>query len=121
MALAGRPSFPVSAALLPGLSIEHADDIVVVKLHAGDHLGPELNPLRISLQGWGHAPEPRRVIPAPGRDDLAVGAEGHGYDGARMGQEGSERGAVGDIPQPGGPGGADGQYGPAVGAEGDGL
>ena len=57
-------------------------------------------------QGWadgpagGGVPEPRRLVPAPGEDRLAVGAERHGGHPGRMRHGLAERPAGGGVPEP---------------------
>ena len=48
----------------------------------------------------GGVPQPRRLVPAPGEDRLAVGAERHGMDIAECTSGLAEGPAGGGVPQP---------------------
>ena len=97
---------PVRTVLPSGLN---ATDMHRVRMRQG---------LADGLAGGG-VPEPRRLVPAPGEDGLAVGAERHGPDRARMLQGLAEGLAGGGVPEPRRLVIAPGEDRLAVGAEGD--
>src|SRR6185437_2604404 len=80
---AWRPAqnLQLTAPLLPGRCIEETNRKAILKLlQSGDHLRPEDDPSWLALDRYGYMPEPRGLVPAPGEDGLAVGAERHADD-----------------------------------------
>ena len=53
---AGMPRFPFE------LGLERMSHLAVVELHAGEDLGPEVDPLDVAFNGSRHGPEPRQSL-----------------------------------------------------------
>src|SRR5205823_3361920 len=50
------------AALLPGGGVQYVDDRQLIHFETGNHLSPELDPLRIAANGLWDLPQPRRPV-----------------------------------------------------------
>src|SRR4051812_41106553 len=106
------------SALLPRLGIEDVKRPVVIQLHSGDDLDPELDAPGVAGDRSGYRPEPRRAVLASRERGLAVGAEGHSLDGTLVVQGLTDGYTIGGAPEPRRAVLASREHGLAVGAEG---
>src|SRR4029077_12812600 len=78
------------ASFLPGVEVERVDHTGLVQDLARDHANPERQSLRRTLDRNRSFPELGSLIPTPGGDPAAVGAERHGGDRATVGKRGAD-------------------------------
>src|SRR5262249_13158228 len=63
------------AAFLPGRGVQHLDHLIGIQFRSRLDLGPENQPLRISLNGDWNRPQPNGLVRAQCQDQRAVFAE----------------------------------------------